>query len=113
MARGEVKRFLESVGGDLMTVQIDVRPETAAKFQAAATALNLSLQEYLERLAVLIYSERGGEIIQSQDKTPYELGKDFIGKVDSSIFDLASKPHKTAFGELLLEKYKKQGLDLP
>ncbi len=93
-----------------MTIQIDVKPETATKFQAAAAALNLSVQEYLDRVATLLYSGQNGD---SQDKTPYELGKDFIGKIDSSSSDPSVKPHKTAFGELLLEKYKKQGLDLP
>lgn len=96
-----------------MTVQIDVTPETATKFQVAAAALNLSIQEYLERVAELLYSERSSDLDQSQGKTPYELGKEFIGKINSSILDSSVKPHKTAFGELLLEKYKKQGLDLP
>ena len=96
-----------------MTVQIEVKPETAAKFRIAAAAMNLSIQEYLERVAALIYSGQDSEVDQSQGKTPYELGKDFIGKIDSSIPDSSVKPHKTAFGELLLEKYKKQGLDLP
>lgn len=96
-----------------MTVQIDVTPETAIKFQAAAAALNLSTQEYLERVAALLYSGRSSDLDQSQGKTPYELGKEFIGKIDSGIQDSSARPHKTVFGELLLEKYKKQGLDLP
>jgi hypothetical protein len=101
-----------NVRGDFMTVQIDVNPETATKFQTAAAALNLSIQEYLDRIAGLLYSGQNGEAYHLQDKTPYELGKDFIGKIDSGVPDPAAKPHKTAFGELLLEKYKKQGLDL-
>jgi hypothetical protein len=99
-----------------MTVQIDVRPETAAKFQAAATALNLSLQEYLDRIAseiVLVSSGQDSQSNGQQAPTPNELGKDFIGKIDSSVPDPFAKPHKTAFGELLVEKHRKQELRLP
>lgn len=97
-----------------MTVQIEVRPETAAKFQAMAAAQNLSIQEYLEKLVSdLASAENGNGAEQQQEKSPYELGKDFIGSIDSSIIDPDAKPHKTAFGELLVEKYKKQGLKLP
>ena len=100
-----------------MTVQIEVTPETATRFQVAAAALNLPIQEYLERLATLLYAGQNGAVTQTvaqvQQKTPYELGKDYIGKIDSSIIDPAVQPHKTAFGEGLLAKYKAQGLDLP
>ena len=96
-----------------MTVQIEVTPETATRFQVAAAALNLTMQEYLERLATLLYAGQNGAMAQVQEKTPYELGKDYIGKIDSSMIDPAVQPHKTAFGEGLLAKYKAQGLDLP
>ena len=97
-----------------MTVKIEVRPETAAKFHGIAAAQNLSIQEYLEKLASdIVFAENGNGYAQQQEKSPYELGKDFIGSIDSSIIDPDAKPHKTAFGELLVEKYKKQGLRLP
>ena len=98
-----------------MTVQIEVTPETATRFQVAAAALNLSIQEYLERLATLLYAGQNGAVTQTvaqaQQKTPYELGKEFIGKIDSSMIDPAVKPHKTAFGEG--RNIKDKGLDLP
>ncbi len=90
-----------------MTTQMSL---SITKFQVAATALNLSVQEYLERVAALIYSGQDSEVDQSQGKTPYELGKDFIGKIDSRILDSSVKPHKTAFGELYFLRWYRSEL---
>ncbi len=37
-----------------MTIMLDVKPETAAKLQAAARALKISLDDYLERVADIV-----------------------------------------------------------
>ena len=102
---GTLEHAILSGRGDLMTVQIDIWPETAAKFQAAATALNLSLQEYLERIAgniVLLSSGQDSQSTGQQASTPYELGKAFIGKIDSSVPDSSTHQDVQPRNEVML-----------
>ena len=37
-----------------MTITLDVKPETAAKLEAAARALNISLNDYLDKVAEIV-----------------------------------------------------------
>ena len=103
-----------------MTVQVEIKAETAAKLQAIAASLQLSLDGYLEKVAELVplpetlaLPETNGP--PAATKTPYELAKDFIGAIDSSVPDPdpAARPHDTLLGRLVAEKLKKQGLQLP
>lgn len=94
-----------------MTVQIEIREETAAKLQAVAAALELSLEEYLERIAALFPAlPINGAAKVQRGPTPYELAKDLIGSIDSSIpdDDPDSQPEYTEFGAHLLQEYRKQ-----
>jgi hypothetical protein len=49
-----VRRGILKKNGDVMTVQIEVREETAMRLQAIADALQLSLDDYLARIAALV-----------------------------------------------------------
>ncbi len=97
-----------------MAVQVEIKAETAAKLQAIAASLRLSLDGYLEKVAELVpLPETNGQPAAS--KTPYELGQAFIGATDSSVLDPdpAARPHDTLLGRMVAEKLKKQGLQLP
>lgn len=93
-----------------MTVQVEIKSETAAKLQAIAAALQLSLDGYLEKVAELVplpvTPETNGQ--PAAAKTPFELGQAFIGAIDSSVPDPDSPPIHTAFGQHLLEEHRKQ-----
>jgi hypothetical protein len=39
-----------------VTITLDVKPETAAKLEAAARALNISLNDYLDKVAEIVVS---------------------------------------------------------
>jgi len=68
-----------------MTVQIEIREETAAKLQAVAAALELSLEEYLERIAALFPAlPINGAAKVQRVSTPYDLAK---GSLDNSVYD--------------------------
>ncbi len=100
-----------------MTVQVELKSETAAKLQAIAAALQLSLDGYLEKVTELIPLpvplETNGQ--PAAAKTPFELAQAFIGAIDSSVPDAdpAAQPHDTVMGRLVAEKLRKQGLKLP
>ena len=99
-----------------MTTQVEIKSETAAKLQAIAASLQLSLDGYLERFTELVplpemYATNGQA--PAPQLTPYELAAEFIGSVDSSVPDPAARPHDTLMGRMVAEKLKKQGLKLP
>ena len=102
-----------------MTVQIEVKAKTAAKLQAIAQALQLSIDGYLEKVTELVplpeTIETNGQAPATEAKTPFELGQAFIGAIDSSVPDPdpAARPHDTLLGRMVAEKLKKQGLQLP
>ncbi len=100
-----------------MTVQIEVKAETAAQLQAIAQALQLSLDEYLGKVIGLVsWSATPAPNEQSaatETRTPFELAQDSIGAIDSSVPDPAARPHDTLMGRLVAEKLRKQGLKLP
>ena len=94
-----------------MTVQVEIKSETAAKLQAIAASLQLSLDGYLERFTELVplpemYATNGQA--PAPQLTPYVLAAEFIGSVDSSVPDPASPPIHTAFGQHLLEEHQNQ-----
>jgi hypothetical protein len=70
-----------------MTAQIEVREETAAKLRAIADALQLSLDEYLSRIADLVALPQTNGQEKAEGLTPFELVEDLIGSVDSSLQD--------------------------
>ncbi len=94
-----------------MTVQVEIKAETAAKLQAIAASLRLSLDGYLERFTELVplpeLPATNGQAPAPQ-LTPYELAAEFIGSVDSSAPDPASPPIHTAFGQHLREEHQRQ-----
>jgi len=100
-----------------MTVQVEIKSETAAKLQAIAAALQLSLEEYLEKVTELVplptQPETNGQ--PATAKTPFELGQAFIGAIDSSVPDPApaAQPQDTLLGRLVTEKLRNQGLQAP
>lgn len=96
-----------------MTVQIEVKEETAAKFRAIAEALKLPLEEYLAKVADLFPSPQQNG---SQEERPLaELLEGLTGVFDSSVPDSSpsTQPRRTPFGQSLAEKFRKQGLTLP
>ena len=99
-----------------MTVQVEISAQTAAKLQAIAAALQLSLEGYLEKVTELVPLPEtlalNGQAPTTAAKTPFELGQAFIGAIDSSVPDPhpAAQPHDTVIGRLVAEKLKKQGL---
>lgn len=77
-----------------MTLQIEIREETAAKLQAMADALELSLEEYLERIAALFPAlPINGAAKVQRGSTTHDLAKDLIGSLDRSGYDPASDAH--------------------
>ena len=100
-----------------MIVQIEVKAETAAKLQAIAQALQLSLDEYLGKVMGLIpwptTPVPNGQPAATETRTPFELAQDLIGALDSSVPDPAAHPHDTLMGRLVAEKLRQQGLKLP
>lgn len=94
-----------------MNTQIEIREETAAKLRAVASALHLSLDKYLARIADLVAPQPANGQSQAAEMTPYELVEDLIGSVDSSLLeDPAAPPHRPPMYHLVAEKLKKQGL---
>ena len=100
-----------------MTVQVEIKAETAAKLQAIAASLQLSLDGYLEKVTELMSLPQTLEVngqapgtnppsLETPQLTPYELAADLIGSVDSSVPDPASPPIHTAFGQHLLEEHQ-------
>ena len=53
-----------------MTVQIEVRAETAMRLQAIADALQLSLDHYLSRIAALVPLHPSNEEQKAQEERP-------------------------------------------
>lgn len=100
-----------------MTVQVEISAETAAKLQAIAAALQLSVDGYLEKVTELVPlpAPPAANGQPGVGKTPFELGQAFIGAIDSSVPDPdpAAQPHDTVMGRLVAEKLRKQGLKLP
>ena len=94
-----------------MTVQIEIKEEIVAKLRTQAAALNVSLEEYLEKIAFLfpLIPTNGVEAAYS-GPTPYELAGDLIGAFDSSVPDTDpdAQPRHTNFGAHLLRQYKAQ-----
>lgn len=98
-----------------MTVQIEVREETATRLQAIADALQLSLDDYLARIAALVPIHPANEEQKAQEERPLaELLDGLVGVIDSSVPDPdpSAQPRHTLFGQLLVEKFRKQGLKL-
>src|SRR5262245_58339859 len=97
-----------------MTVQIEIKEETAAKLQAVAASLELSLEEYLERIAALfpVLPANGAAQVQ-EGPVPYELVENLIGVFDSTTPYERPKREKDAFGRGVTAKLEKQGLKLP
>ena len=95
-----------------MTTKIEVREETAVKLQMLADGLQISLDEYLARIAGLFaLPQMNGHGKVEEEKTPFELVEDLIGSVDSSLpDDPNSLPHRPPMYYLVAEKLKKQGL---
>jgi len=62
--------LIKSEGGDFMTVQIEVRAETAMRLQAIADALQLSLDHYLSRIAALVPLHPSNEEQKAQEERP-------------------------------------------
>ena len=102
-----------------MTTQVEIKSETAAKLQAIAASLQLSLDGYLEKFTELVSLPQPLEVnghapgmsppnLETPQLTPYELAADLIGSVDSSVPDPDSPPIHTDFGQHLLEEHQKQ-----
>lgn len=79
--------------------------------QAVASTLQLSLDEYLSRIAELVVLPQANAAGQAEGPTPYELVEDLIGSVDSSLpDDPAAPPHRPPMYYVVAEKLRKQGL---
>lgn len=109
---------------ETQTVTIEVAPQVAAillTLQQRAEARGKTLYAFLREL--IQENENGAEPALAEMReengeralTPYELVKDLIGSVDSSMPDPdpAAKPRHTAFGAHLLEEHRKQVESLP
>jgi hypothetical protein len=99
-----------------MTVKIEIREETAAKLQAIADALHLSLDDYLAGIAALVpLHQANGEQRALEGHPLRELLDGLVGVIDSSVpdSDPSAQSRHTLFGQLLVEKFRKQGLKLP
>jgi hypothetical protein len=58
-------------GGGFMTVQIEVREETVIRLKSVAQSLSLSLDEYLAKVAELVYvPQSNGEEINPKETPP-------------------------------------------
>lgn len=96
-----------------MNAQIEVSEETAARLRAIANALQLSLDEYLARIAQLVALPQTNGQEKTSGLTPFELVEDLIGSVDSSLpDDLTSPPHRPPMYYFVAEKLRKQGLKI-
>ncbi len=97
-----------------MTIQVELKAETAAKLQAIAASLQLSLDGYLEKVTELfplpktVVANGQAHVPETETRqlTPYELAADVIGSSDSSVVNPASPPIHTAFGQHLLEEHQ-------
>jgi hypothetical protein len=82
---------------------------------AQATASGLTVNDYLAQLLGL--SSNGRQENGAHEPTPYELVEDILDSItfDSSVPDPdpSAQPRKTAFGQLVAEKLRKQGLNIP
>ncbi len=96
-----------------MNAQIEVREETATKLKAVAEALQLSLDEYLSRMAELVALPQTSGRETAEGRTPFELVEELIGSVDSSLpDDPSAPPHRPPMYYFVAEKLKKQGLKI-
>jgi len=95
--------------------KIEVKEETAMRLQAIAAGMNIPLSEWLDRIAQVIPAPAANVQPKEEEFSPYELVEDLIGAVDSSAPDPDpdAKPRHTPFGQLLVEKFRKEGLNLP
>ncbi|MCW3099543.1 MAG: hypothetical protein JWL77_5161 [Chthonomonadaceae bacterium] len=101
-----------------MHIIIDLTPEEEARLRAiavregqdTATAATSLLRHALRQ-------ENSEDLLQNAPETEsaYEALKDFIGKFDSREVRQEDKvppstdPHERAYGEIIAEKYRKQG----
>ncbi|HZF39083.1 MAG TPA: hypothetical protein VE715_09685 [Blastocatellia bacterium] len=93
------------------TVTIELDRATAAKLQTIANALQLSLDEYLSKVAELVAAPQTNGQEKTEELTPFELVEDLIGSVDSSLPDDSAAPsHRPPLYYNVVEKLKKQGL---
>ena len=98
-----------------MTVQINVKQETAVKLQGVAQRLGLTVDDYLERItASLVLSaneepENGAETIGQRLER-----KGLLGLIDSSLpLESDSPVRRDALFEMIAEKLKPQGITVP
>ena len=88
----------------------EIKPETAERLTALAKAKGKSVDEYLNSLLPPAYEHTEGQETIGQRLQR----KGLIGIIDSSQSeDPDSPPRHTAFGQLVAEKLRKQGLKLP
>ena len=88
----------------------EIKPETAERLAILAKARGKSVDEYLNSLLPPAYGHTEGEETIGQRLQR----KGLIGIIDSSQpEDPDSPPRHTAFGQLVAEKLRKQGLKLP
>ncbi len=96
-------------------LQEQIAPDTAQAIITLATAQGQSVNDYLRNLLGL-KPEPEAELHsgnKNEERPLAELLNGLTGVVDSSVFDPASPPRPTAFGQHLLEKHKKQIENLP
>ncbi len=100
----------------MATATLEIDQTLLQSLQAQASNQGLSVDALLRKFA-----ENGNQIDSFPQElhfdlatkpTPYELVKDLIGSIDTSVPDSNpdSQPHHTPLGALVAEKLKSQGL---
>lgn len=91
-----------------------IAPEIFQAIVAQATASGLTVNDYLSQLLGL---SNGHKENGAHEPTPYELVEDIFDSItfDSSVPDPdpSAQPRSSALGQLVAEKLRKQGLQIP
>jgi len=92
------------------TQTIEISQEVYKALMAEVELRGMTIEEFLKSFLLQITNQ-----IEQSDKTIGERleRKGLIGSIDSSIPDPSSPPIHSPFGQLLIEKFRKQGLNFP
>ena len=95
-----------------MTVQINVKPETAVKLEHIARTLGLSVDAWLDRISTSFIQPANDYLENSQETIGQRLErKGLLGIIDSSLLpDPESPPRRDALFDMIADKLKKQGI---
>jgi hypothetical protein len=90
-------------------IHVDLNEDAENRLRSNAEAKGIPAEAYAKELleSVLDTPEQNGAAQSARDALA-----DYIGAIDSSTFKADSR-YRSGFGDLLYEKYTKQGITLP